>query len=384
MEVIVDFEFTKEQKDIAKAAREFAEKEFVDRAEEFDRDESFDEAIFKKAAALGFIGMFIAEEYGGAGLGLVEQCILHEEFSAVDMGTGVAVTTGSFGAEVIQRFGTEEQKQTYLPPVTRGELILGCAFTEPDAGSDLVAASTTAVRDGDDFVVNGSKMFITNGTRADLLLCFVLTDPANPHRHKRHSMVLVETGRPGYEANKLRGKLGIRASDTTEIAFNDVRVPRANLLGEEGAGFTEAMYCFNLNRIGIAAQGVGLMRACITESVRHAKKRMIGGVPLASYQATQLKLADMYTWMRAGRNLVYEAALKIDQGKTDYALVAAAKAFCGEKAVACANMALQLHGGYGYLADYKVNRIYRDAKITEIYEGTTEIEKLLIAKTLLA
>jgi alkylation response protein AidB-like acyl-CoA dehydrogenase len=237
----MDFEFTKEQKDIAKAAREFAEKEFAERAEEFDRDESFDEAIFKKAAALGFIGLFLDEKYGGAGLGITEQCILQEEFSAVDLGINVAITTASFGAEVIQQFGTEEQKLKYLPPVTRGELILGSAFTEPDAGSDLAAVSTSAVWDGGEFVINGPKMFITNGTRADLLVCFLLTDPDSPNRHKRHSMLLVETDREGYEANKLHGKLGIRASDTTEISFNNVRVPCSNLLGEQGAGFSEAM-----------------------------------------------------------------------------------------------------------------------------------------------
>ncbi len=380
----MDFEFTKEQKDIARAAREFAEKEFSDRAEEFDRDETFDEAISKKAAALGFIGLFVDEEYGGAGLGIMEQCILQEEFSAVDLGLNVAVTTGSFGAEVIQEFGSEEQKQKYLPPVTRGELILGSAFTEPDAGSDLAAASTSAVRDGDELVINGPKMFITNGTRAGALVCFVLTDPENPNRHRRHSMVIIETDRPGYEANKLYGKLGIRASETCEISFSNLRVPYSNLLGEPGAGFAQAMYAFNFNRIGIGAQAVGVMRACIAESIKHAKKRLIGGRPLASYQATQFKLAEMYTWMRAAKNLVYEAAWRIDHGKTDHALVAAAKAFSGQMAVKCADYALQLHGGYGYLADYKVNRLYRDAKITEIYEGTTEVEKLIVAKSLLS
>jgi alkylation response protein AidB-like acyl-CoA dehydrogenase len=233
----MDFEFTKEQKDIARAAREFAEKEFVDRAEEFDRDETFDEAIYKKAAELGFIGMYLDEEYGGAGLGIFEQCILQEEFAAVDAGISTAVLTSCFGSEVIQEYGTEEQKLKYLPPLTRGDMVMGSAFTEPDAGSDLAAAITSGVADGDEFVINGNKMFITNGARADFLICFVLTDPDNPKRHKRHSMLIVETDRPGYEANKLLGKLGIRASETTEVSFNDVRVPQANILGEPGAGF---------------------------------------------------------------------------------------------------------------------------------------------------
>jgi alkylation response protein AidB-like acyl-CoA dehydrogenase len=197
-------------------------------------------------------------------------------------------------------------------------------------------------------------------------------------------MIIVETDREGFEANKLRGKLGIRASDTAEISFNNVRVPSSNLVGEEGNGFTEAMYLFNLNRIGVAAQGVGLARAALEESIKHVKKRIAFGAPLASYQAVQLKIADMFTWMRAGKNMVYEAAWRIDQGKVDHTLVAAAKAFCGQMAVRCADMALQLHGGYGYLAEYKVQRLYRDAKIIEIYEGTTDIEKLIVARSLLA
>jgi alkylation response protein AidB-like acyl-CoA dehydrogenase len=380
----MDFELTKEQRDIAKAAREFAEGEFVDRAEEFDRDETFDEAIFKKAADLGFIGIFIEEKYGGAGLGTVEQCILQEEFALVDLGIAVAVLTPCFGSEIIQAFGTEEQKAKYLSPLAKGEAIMGSAFTEPDAGSDLAAASTRAVKEGDEFLINGSKMFISNGTRADYLICFVQTDPDNADKHRRHSMIIVETDREGFEANKLRGKLGIRASDTAEISFNNVRVPSSNLIGEPGNGFSEAMYLFNLNRIGVAAQGVGVARAALEESINHVKKRIAFGAPLASYQAVQLKIADMFTWTRAGKNMVYEAAWRIDQGKVDHTLVAAAKAFCGQIAVRCTDMALQLHGGYGYLAEYKVQRLYRDAKIIEIYEGTTDIEKLIVARSLLA
>jgi alkylation response protein AidB-like acyl-CoA dehydrogenase len=380
----MDFELTKEQKDIAKAAREFAEGEFTDRAEEFDREEFFDEAIFKKAADLGFVGIFIEERYGGAGLGTVEQCILQEEFAAVDLGMAVAVLTPCFGSEIIQAFGTEAQKLQYLPKLAKGKAIMGSAFTEPDAGSDLAAASTLAVREGDEFVINGSKIFITNGTRADYLICFVQTDPENMDKHRRHSMIMVETDREGFEANRLRGKLGIRASDTAEISFNNIRVPGSNLVGKPGNGFAEAMYLFNLNRIGVAAQGVGLARAALEESIKHVKKRIAFGAPLASYQAIQLKIADMFCGIRAGKNMVYEAAWRIDQGKVDHTLVAAAKAFCGQMAVRCTDMALQLHGGYGYLAEYKVQRLYRDAKIIEIYEGTTDIEKMIVAKSLLA
>jgi alkylation response protein AidB-like acyl-CoA dehydrogenase len=380
----MDFELSKEQKDIVKAAKEFAEGEFPDRAEEFDRDESFDEAIFKNAAELGFVGVWIKEEYGGAGMGILDNCLIFEEFTVVDPGIAIAVLATCFGAEVIQAFGTEEQKKTYLPPLVTGEAVMGSALTEPDAGSDLAgASSTTAIREGDEYIINGSKMFITNGDRANYLICFVQTDPDHANRHERHSMIMVETDREGFEASHLTGKLGIRASDTAELSFNNVRVPCDNLIGEIGNGFIESMHLFNLNRIGVAAQAVGIARSALEESIKHVKKRFAFGAPLSSFQAIQFKIADMFTWIQAGRNLVYEAAWRVDQGTIDHKLIAAAKSFCGQMAVKCADMALQMHGGYGYLAEYKVQRLYRDAKITELYEGTTEIEKIIMARNLL-
>ncbi|UCE34434.1 MAG: acyl-CoA/acyl-ACP dehydrogenase [Deltaproteobacteria bacterium] len=380
----MDFELSKEQKDIVNAAKEFAEGEFTDRAEEFDRDETFDEAIFKKAAELGFVGAFIKEEYGGPGLGMLEHCLMMEEFFTVDPGIAMAIVTTYFGSEVVEKFGTEEQKKQYLPPLVTGEAIMGSASTEPDAGSDIAAASTEAVKKGDDYIINGTKMFATNGDRADYLLCFVRTDPDNPNRHKRHSMVMVETNREGFEANKLTGKLGVRASDTAELSFNNVKVPCSNLIGKEGDGFAEAMYLFNFNRINVAAQAVGTARGALEESISHVKKRIAFGVPLASFQSIQFKIADMFTWIHAGRNMVYEAAWKIDQGTMDPKLISAAKSFTGQMAVKVTDMALQMHGGYGYLSEYKVQRLFRDAKITEIVEGTTEIEKVILARNLLA
>ncbi len=380
----MDFNLTKEQRDIQRAAREFAEGEFPDRAEEFDRDESFDEEIFKRAAELGFVGVWIKEEYGGLGMGMLDYCLIMEEFTVVDPGIAIAIVASPFGAEIIQSFGSEEQKKRYLPPLVTGEAVMGSAITDPDAGSDLAGAvSTTAIKEGGDYIINGSKMFITNGDRADYLLCFVVTELDNPDRHNRHSMIMVETDREGFEASHLTGKLGIRASDTAELSFNNVRVPCTNLIGELGQGFKEAMYLFNLNRTGIAAQAVGIARSALEESIRHVKKRHAFGASLASFQATQFKIADMFTWIQAGRNLVYEAAWKIDQKNIDHKLIAAAKSFCGQMAVKCTDMALQMHGGYGYLAEYKVQRLYRDAKITEIYEATTEIEKLVMARNLL-
>lgn len=379
----MDFNLSKEQQDIAKAAREFALGEFPERAQEFDRNESFDLNIWRKACELGFVGVFIDEAYGGAGLGVFEHCLITEEFWAVDAGMANAIIATTFGAELLGLFGTEEQKMKYLPPLVRGESIMATAITEPDAGSDVTGATTRAVRDGDEYVINGSKIFITNGTLASYMNVFCLTDPENPDRHKRHSFFIVETDRPGFEATKLRGKLGIRANDTAEISFSDVRVPASNLIGKRGNGFRELMAFFNQTRLHICAMAVGLARSAMEESIAHIKKRRQFGAPLASFQANQFKIAEMATKIRAARNLYYEAAWLTDQGRGDHALTAMAKWYCGEMAVRCADEALQMHGGYGYMDEYKVQRMYRDAKILEIYEGAKEIEKIIIARALL-
>jgi len=379
----MDFRLTKEQEDIKKAAREFALGEFPDRAQEFDREETFDLNIWKKACELGFIGVFIDEEYGGAGYGFFEHSLISEEFWAVDPGIGQSLTSASFGAEILLLYGTEAQKRLVLPQIVEGKAMIATAITEPDAGSDVTGASTTAVRDGEDWVINGSKMFITNGNLAKYVNVFALTNPECPSRHARHSFILVPTDSPGYEANKLRGKLGIRASNTAELSFSDLRVPLENLIGEEGEGFKELMAFFNRTRLHVCAQGVGVARAALEEAVKYAKERHQFGVPLASFQNTQFKVAEMATRIRAARNLYYEAAWLVDQGIIDHALISMAKWYAGETAVRCADEALQIHGGYGYLDEYKVQRLYRDAKIIEIYEGAKEIEKAIIAKSLL-
>jgi alkylation response protein AidB-like acyl-CoA dehydrogenase len=379
----MDYTLSKEQRDIQTAAREFALGEFPEKALEFDRNETFDLNIWRKACELGFVGVFIDEAYEGAGLGFFEHCLIMEEFWAVDAGMGNAVILGAFGSEHICNFGTEEQKKKYLPPLVKGEAIMGMAITEPDAGSDVTRAATTAVRDGNEYVINGNKMFITNGDIADYLVVFCNTDPDNPDRHKRHTFFIVETDTPGYEANKLHGKLGIRANDTAEISFADVRVPASNMVGREGNGFKELMAFFNVTRLQVCAMAVGIARAALEESISYIKKREQFDVPLASFQINQFKVAEMATKIRAARHLYYEATWLADQGKIDHGLVAMAKWFSGEVAVRCADEALQMHGGYGYMDEYKVQRIYRDAKIVEIYEGTKEIEKTIVAKTLL-
>ncbi len=379
----MDFSLSKEQHEIVKAAHQFAASEFHDRALEFDREERFDLGLWRKACELGFVGVFIDRQYGGLGYGFLEHCLINEEFWAVEPGIGAAILSTTFGAELIQMFGSEEQKKTLLPQLAEGAAIIGTAITEPDAGSDVTMAATTAVRQGNEWVINGSKMFATNGTLAQFMNVFCLTDPESPARHKRHSFILVPTASPGYTAVKIRGKLGIRASDTAELVFRELRVPAENLVGVAGEGFSQLMAFFNHTRLHVCAQAVGLSRAALEEAVRHVKGRVQFGQPLAAFQATRFKIAEMATRIRASRNLTYEAAWGADQGKLDHGLVAMAKWFSGKTAVYCADEALQMHGGYGYIDEYKVQRLYRDAKILEIYEGTKEIEKTIVARSLL-
>ena len=378
----MDFGLDKEQQDIVAAAKEFALGEFQDRAQEFDRNETFDQDIWRKACQLGFVGVFIPEEYEGVGYGFLEHCLISEEFWAVDPGIGQAILSCTFGAELLMLFGTEGQKQTVLPKLVAGEAVMGTAITEPDAGSDPTGAATTAVKDGDSWVINGSKIFATNGNLADYMMIFCLTDADNPSKHHRHSFILVPTEAKGYESNKLYGKMGIRASDTAELSLSDLRVPLENLVGDEGEGFHELMAFFNRTRLHICGQGVGLARGALEESIRHTRGRHQFGASLASFQNTQFKLAEMATWIKASRNLYYEAAWELDRGNIDHALIAMAKWYSAENAVRCVDAAVQMHGGYGYIDEYKVQRLYRDAKILEIYEGSKEMEKTIIAGTL--
>jgi acyl-CoA dehydrogenase len=377
------FELSDVQKDTQQAAREFAEKEFTGVAREYDQKEEFPKVIWKRACELGFVGGFIKEEYGGPGLGFTEVAMIMEQFWRVDPGMGNMILT-AFGAEIIQNFGTEEQKKKYLPRIPSGEAIMCCAITEPDAGSDILMTSTTAVRDGDEYVINGSKMFITNGSVADLAVVFCLTNREGCDRHKRHSFIIVESNRPGFEAIKIKGKMGIRASDTAELSFRDVRVPVGNLIGgSENRGFKQAMYLFNINRLVAGASGLGVAQGALEKAVQHVKKRRQFGKNLASFQGVQFIIAEMVVKIEVARNTLYKACWLIDKGKFDPLVISIAKLFAGEIAVNVTNEALQLHGGYGYIAEYDVERFYRDAKIVEIYEGAREIEKITIAKEIL-
>ena len=376
-------ELTPEQKDIVKATREFAEGEFRDRAKEFDEKEEFDLAIAKRACENGFIGTFIKEEYGGAGLGFFEHSLITEQFWRVDPGCGQSLGSWSFGSEMVQAFGTGEQKQKYLPLIPTGEKMIAFAITEPDAGSDVTMLTTRAERKGDKYVINGSKMFITNGCLADFMLIYVITNPNEKDPHKRASIILADTSTPGYEATKIHGKMGIRASNTAELSLSNMEVPVENLIGQEGRGFYQLMDFFNKTRNHVAAQGVGVSQGALEMAVSHVKKRKAFGGTLARLQGVQFKIAEMATRIEAARGLYWRSAWLLDHGKLDPALISMAKWFAGETAVYVTNEALQLHGGYGYIAEYDIQRFYRDAKIVEIYEGSKEVEKAVIANELL-
>lgn len=376
-------ELTREQLDVRQAAREFAEGEFKERAKEFDEKEEFDFSIWKKACENGFVGTFIKDEYGGAGLGYLEHSLIAEEFWRVDPGCGQAVLSCTFGSEMIQAFGSEELKKKYLPPLVSGEAIMGFGITEPDAGSDAAGIKTRAVKNGDKYVINGSKMFITNGCTAKYLLVLCVTDPDEKDVHKRHSAILIDTDQPGYEATKMHGKMGIRASNTAELALKDVTAPLANLVGREGYGFYQLMDFFNKTRNHVAAQGVGLAQGALEMAINHVKKRKAFGGSLSRLQGIQFLIAEMVTRIEAARGLYWRSAYSVDSGRPDPSLISMAKWNAGDTAVYVANQALQLHGGYGYIAEYDIQRFYRDAKIVEIYEGSKEVEKAIIGSEML-
>jgi alkylation response protein AidB-like acyl-CoA dehydrogenase len=379
----MDFELSKEHLDIKKAAQEFAEGEFREIARDCDINEEFPPSLLKKAGELGFLGVFIDEEYEGAGLGFLEHALIMEEFWKVDPGLGQQLCSVTFGSEEFLLFGTEDQKRKYLPPLVEGKAIMGFAITEPDAGSDTAAVSTSAVLDGDEYVINGSKVMIGNGSVANFMLVFCLTDPEEKSKSRRHSIIVVETDRPGYEADPLHGKMGIRASDTSNIFFSDVRVPRENLIGTRGKGFYQLMEFFDRSRAYVAAHGVGLAQGALDMAVKHVKSREQFGQKIASFQATQFKIADMATKIELARTLTHKACTLWDKGKPNAQVTAMAKMFSGRTAVEVADEALQLHGGYGYFNDEDVERFYRAAKILEIYEGAKEIEKVIIGRSVL-
>lgn len=376
-------ELTREQKQIQKAARKFAEGEFREVALDLDAKEEFDDGLRQKAGELGFLAVMVDEKYGGAGYGYLEQCLILEEFARVNLGIAHAIESTFFGAQLIQLVGTEEQKHKYLPDICSGKLRIGSAITEPDAGSDVASIRTRAIKEDGEYVISGNKIFISNCNVADFLIVLCVTNPDAPKKHQGMSTIIVETNRPGYEAKPFHGKLSLRMSNTGEIAFKGVRVPESNLLGKEGRGFYNIMEFFDHTRVQVAAYGVGTAQGALDKALTHVRQRRQFGQPLASFQMIQAKIADMATATEAARSICYRAAAKLDSGKPDPALSSMAKWYCAEVAVKVADEAIQVHGGYGILEEYDVAHYWRNAKVLEIFEGSKEVEKIVIAKKIL-
>lgn len=379
----MDFELTNRQKQIRMAAREFAEGELVPIGKECEAKGEFPRDIIKKAAQLSFVGVYIKKEYGGLGLGTLEHSIILEEFWRAEPGLGQVFSQTTFGAQELLLYGSEEQKKKYLPPLVKGDWVMGFAITEPEAGSDAASATTRAESVGDEYVINGNKVMISNGTEAKFLLVYCLTHPEESSKSNRHSIFIVETDRTGYKADKIRGKMGLHASDTANVYFNNVRVPKENLVGVEGNGFIQLMKFLDYSRLMIAGDGVGLAQGAMEQATNYVKKRKQFGKTIASFQVTQFKIAEMATLIETARSLTYKACWNVDRGNVDSQLSAMAKWWACQVAVKVVDEALQLHGGYGYLDDYPIERFYRAAKLLELYEGTKEIQKLTIGRRIL-
>ncbi|MEA1971384.1 MAG: acyl-CoA dehydrogenase family protein [Thermodesulfobacteriota bacterium] len=375
----MDFELTSEHQMLKDMTYRFAKDKFPPLTEECDREEKYTRDLVTEAAEVGLVGAWIPEEYGGAGMGSLGNALITEQISRVDMAIGHNIWAASFGCEDILHYGSEEQKKTYLPKVCKGEWISAGAFTEPNAGTDVAGYTTRAVKDGNDYVITGNKIFITNATYSDFMLVQCITNP-DAKRHDQFSQIIVPTKTKGVTTNHMTGKLGLRSSDTSEVAFDEVRVPQANLVGTEGKGFKQLMNLFDTTRVWIAGQCLGLSEACLEESVKYVKQRMAFGKPLGSFQISQMKLTEMAVNIEALRGMVYKAGWLIDNGNPDFTLSAMAKYFGGKTAVSSANYAVELHGSYGYFDDYPVQKWYRDAKILELYEGTKEAEIMTLGR----
>jgi len=376
------FELTEEQKLIQQTAREFAERELKGIASKLDKEAIFPKEQIKKLGEMGFMGVAIPEEYGGGGLDYISYVLIIEEISRVCAGTGVIVSVNnSLVCDPLLKYGTEEQKKTVLKELASGKK-LGCfGLSEPSAGSDVAGIRTTAIRDGNEWVLNGEKNFITNAPQADYAIIFAYTDKSK--RHHGISAFIVPKDAPGYSTGPKEKKLGIRASWSSSIFLDECRIPLDNILGDEGMGFKIAMTTLDAGRIGIAAQAVGIARAAFEEARDYAKQRTAFGQPIAQFQAIQFTLADMAMKIEAARLLTLKAAWMKDQGLKHTKESSMCKTFASETAMWVTTKAIQIHGGYGYLEDFNVERYFRDAKITEIYEGTNEIQRIVIARALL-
>ena len=379
----MDFSFTDEQNQLRRSIREFAEGEIAPHVMEWDEASKFPLEIMPKLAEMGLLGVIFPEQYGGAGLGYVEYVIAIEELSRIDGSVGIIVAAhNSLCSNHIFKFGTEEQKKKYLTPLAQGKKIGAWSLTEPEAGSDAGGTRTTAKRDGNNWVINGSKTFCTNGHYADYAVVMALTDKSkNSHGI---SAFIVEKGTPGFKPGKKENKLGLRASDTSELIFTDCKVPAENMLGAEGEGFIGSLKILDGGRISIAALGLGMAQGALDAAIKYSKQRKQFGQAISEFQAIQFKLADMATQVEAARLLVYQAAWLADRKDVRFTRESSmAKLFSSEVAVRVANECVQIHGGYGFIKDYPAEKFYRDVKLCTIGEGTSEIQKLVIARQLL-
>ncbi len=385
----MDFSLTDEQQQLRRTVRAFAEAEILPHVMEWDETSQFPSELIPKLGEMGFLGVIFPEKYGGAGMGYIEYAIIIEELSRVDGSIGIIVAShNSLCTNHIYKFGNEEQKTKYVTPLAQGKK-LGCwALTEPEAGSDAARPRTTAVKKDGGWVINGAKTFITNGHYADVCVVIATTDPSKENRGV--SAFIVEKGTPGFRPGKKENKLGLRASDTSELVFTDCRVPAENLVGVEGNGFINSLQILDGGRISIAALGLGMAQGAYESSLRYAKVRKQFGKAISEFQAIQFKLADMATQIDAARLLIYQAAWLADRAlasgdsRARFSREASmAKLYAGEVAVRVANEAVQIHGGYGFIKDYPAEKFYRDVKLCTIGEGTSEIQRLVIARDLL-
>lgn len=378
----MDFNFTEEQQLIQQNAREFALEYVEPVAAELDKTERYPKELIEKMTELDFMGICYPAEYGGAGADYLSYILVLEQICRSCASTGIIYSAHvSLGSFPIYNWGSEELKQKYLVPMCKGEKLGAFALTEPGAGTDAGSGQCTATLDGDEYVLNGTKCFITNGGVADVYIVFALTDPTAGV--KGISAFVVEAGLPGFEIGKHEDKMGIRGSQTTELIFKNCRIPKANLIGKEGRGFGIAMGTLDGGRIGVATQALGIAQAALDEAVKFAKERVQFGKPIATKQAIQWMLAEMATQLEAARLLVYHAAMLKEEGKPYSKEAAMAKMFASEASDWICNKAIQIHGGYGYIKDFKVERLYRDSKITTLYEGTNEVQRMVISGAVL-
>ncbi len=378
----MDFELTEDQKMLKTMVQDFATKELEPIAAQVDEEARFPAESVKKMAKLGLMGAIFPEEYGGSGGGEMEAVIIGEEISRVCASTATIVLAGmSLAGYPIYEFGNEEQRQQFVVPIAKGEKLACFALTEAGAGSDVAALETTATRHNGGYILNGTKIFITNGAEADITVVFATTDKALGHRGI--ASFIVEKDTPGFSVGKLEHKLGIRGSSTAELLFENCFVPEANRLGDEGKGFRIALEAIDNSRICVAAQAVGIAQGAFDKALTYAKERQQFGQPIANFQAIQWMLADMATQIDAARLLTYRAAYFKDKGLPFIKEAAMAKVFAAEVAMFVTTKAIQIYGGYGYVKDYPLERYFRDAKITEIYEGTSEMQRMTIARSLI-